>query len=648
MFRFIFSLLFFLIYNSLVAQQLIPLQDDYIHKIENQIKLTTNDTTRLYNYLLQSEYWAATDSTKSKVALDNVISSPNKKLIEQGVLDFYQAYYYAHRNKKSKAIKYYENAIKTLDRNTPLLIKAYYNYAYIQVEDKGYDLMVKTLVDKCIPLSKELGNSELLAYSYTQLGLTFMSVGQFDTAEEYHNKALEELKKISQQNTVHLITYLNLVSNFSYKPDSKSAKIYLDKAIQLLKKYPNSLHYTNYYYQEALYYTTIQDYKNALTSLNKGTILAKANHQHKLLNMLYFRMYNVYLMQKDYTKAKEQLELILKENILNKEAFNRRITYTQLAEVENILGNYKDAYEWIKKSSVLGDSLQQVKLVEKMNELDVLHQTTEKQQKIDNLLLEKIENELTNQKKNLRIILLTIALLFSLVFVFLVYRTYKKQKQLNNQISINHQQELFYIEKERKYEATKAILQGEEQERQRIAQDLHDSIGGMLANIRMSISKEDKIYSNDLLIKIDKSIAEMRRISRNLMPETLKKLGLEIALQDLCESMLQKQFNIQFESYNLSNNIQFKVQLALYRISQECISNVIKHAQASNVIIQISQNENIINLTIEDDGVGFDSEKVKYGLGLNNIKNRSELINATVDIQSEQGKGTTINIECNV
>lgn len=651
MFRNSFIILFILFFqNVMQAQQLIPLDEkEYLDQVNFKIKSTSNDSVRLNNYLMLSEYWAPIDSIKSKQALDKVLFSTKKEVIGTGVLDYYQAWFYANQNDNNKAISHYEKAIKLLEKNkNTLLVKAYYHHAYIQVNEKGYKFMVETLTDKCIPLSKELANTELLAFSYTQLGLVFMSVGQFEKAEEYHKKALQELGKIPNKNTVHLLTYLNLVSNYCYKPDSKTAKIYLDKAKQLIYQFPNSRHYSNYYYQEAMYYTTKQAYSQALESLEKGTEFAKKTNQSKQLHLLYFRMYNVYLMQKDYKRAKEILEYILQENILNKEVFNKRVTYTQLAAVNDLLGNHKEAYDWMKKSASLGDSIQQSKLLEKMNELDVLHQTTEKQQKIDSLQLENKENELSNQKKNLRISLLAIGLILSLVIVFLIYRTYIKQKQLNNQISLNHQQELLFIENERKYEATQAILQGEEQERQRIAQDLHDSIGGMLANIRMSISKEYNQYSSELLQKLDKSIVEMRRISRNLMPETLKNLGLEIALQELCESMSNKQFNVQYEAYNISKKIPFDVQLALYRITQESISNVIKYAQANNVIVQISQNDNSISLTIEDDGIGFDTSKVVYGLGIKNIKNRTKLINGVVDIFSAEGKGTTINVECNV
>lgn len=638
--------------NMVQAQQLIPLDEvAYLKQINSEIEKTKNDSVRLFNKLLLAEYWAQTDSSKSKQALDEVILSSKKNTLAKGILEYYQGVLYASQGNKAQAKTYYGQAIKALENdadNITFLIKSRYNYAYIQVEDKGYDYMVKTLTEYCIPLSQKSNNTELLAYNYTQLGLTFMSVGQFDKAEEYHKKALEQLEKVKNKNSVHVVTYLNLVSNYCYKPDSKTAKIYLDQAKELIKSFPESQHYPNYYYQEAMYYTTIQDFDNALASLSKGAKLAKEYNQTKLLHLLYFRMYNVYLMQKDYRKAKAQLEHILAEKVLAKEAVNRRITYTQLAAVNDVLGEHKEAYQWMKQASLLGDSLQQNKLLEKMNELEVLHQTADKEQKINNLEKEKKANELLSKNKNLRITILGIALVLSLVIAFLIFINYKKQQKLNKQISISHKQDLLHIENQRKYEATQAILQGEEQERQRIAQDLHDSMGGMLANIRMTISSNDSFTKDKVIEKLDKSIAEMRRISRNLMPETLKNLGLEIALKELCETMIQKQFVIQFEAFNLSEDIPFKTQMALYRIAQESISNITKYAQATNVIIQISQNKNILNLTIEDDGIGFDKSEVVYGLGLKNIQNRAQLINGTVEIVSNKGEGTTINVECYV
>ena len=653
MFRNFSILLTILFFGHLLhAQQLVPLDEAaYLKQINRTIENTKDKRTYLYTKLLLSEYWAQTDSLKSKQALDDVLLSPEKSALAKGILDYYQGVFYSNQGSRSQAKTFYEQAIKALENdaeNIGFLIQSWYNYAYIQVEEKGYDYMVKTLTEYCIPLSEKSHHTELLAFNYTQLGLTFMSVGQFDTAEAYHKKALEQLEKIKDKGSTHLITYFNLVSNYCYKPDSKKAKIYLDLAKNQIRSFPESKHYPNYYYQEAMYYTTIQEDEKALESLRKGIKLAQEGHQTKLLHMLYFRMYNVYLMQKDYRQAKALLEHILEEKVLGKEAMNRRITYTQLAAVNDMLGEYQQAYQWMKRASLLGDSIQQHKLLEKMNELEILHQTADKQQKINDLEKDKKANELLSKNKNLRMIVLGIALVLSLVIAFLIFINFKKQQKLNIQINKSHQQDLLHIKNQRKYEATQAILQGEEQERQRIAQDLHDSIGGMLANIRMTISDKDLSRTDHVIEKIDRSIAELRRISRNLMPETLKNLGLEIALKDLCDTMSQKHLSIQFEAFNLSEKIPFKTQMALYRIAQESISNITKYAQATNVIVQISQHMNILNLTIEDDGIGFNKSEMVYGLGLKNIQNRVQLINGTVDISSKIGDGTTINVECYV
>ncbi len=647
-----FIISFSLICNLVTAQHFFPLDENaYLSELYKNVQNQKDKKKQLLNYLLLSEFWAQSDSLKSWNAIQKVQKSNDREKLDKGVLDYFSGIYFSSIGNKAKAKKHYQNAIDLLkieSKNNEILVKTLYNYAYIQVEDKGYDFMVKTLIEECIPLSQRMNNLELLAFYNTQLGLTFMSIGQFDTADEYHKKALDILNKIPEMQSVRLITYLNLVSNYCYKPDSKSAKVYLDKAKNILLKLKDSQHLSNYYYQEAMYHTTREEYVMALLSLEKGIELAKEKKQFKLLHMLYFRVYNVFLKQKDYLKARNQLEQILNENILSKEPVNRKITFSQLAAVNEVLGDYKQAFNWMKKASVLSDSLQQQKILEKMNELEIIHKSSEKQEQIKKLEREKSESELINKNKNLRITILAVALLLSLIIAFLIYLTYKKQQKINKQINLNHKQELLYIEKERKYEATQAILQGEEQERQRIAQDLHDSMGGMLANIKMTVSTMNLDKAAEIGRKIDATILEMRRISRNLMPETLKNLGLEIALRELCESMSQKNFTIQFEAYNLAENITFQTQLALYRITQEAISNVIKYAQADIVIVQISQNEDTLILTIEDDGIGFEKSEISYGLGLKNIENRTRLINGSFDIVTEKGNGTTLNIVCNV
>jgi two-component system NarL family sensor kinase len=641
------------LYSPVQAQQLLPLNEQqYYQQLNENLQQEKENSKRLQTYLLLSEYWLQKDTLKSKNALTAARSIGGNSPATSGTILYYEALYWNKLLEKSKAEKLFERAVFLLEKASDSITKrtlaqTWYNLAYLRFQSKGYDYMVDLLTNKCIPLASEINDLPLQAYYYTQLGLIFMSVGQLSKADEQHQKSLSILQGIPEEENVHLITYLNMVSNYCYMPDSKTAKIYLDKAAAILKKYPSSFHYVNYYYQEGMYYTTISNSTKALESLQKGVELAKEYQQIQSLQLLEFRIYNNYLVQKKYSEAKAVLENILREGILTAEVNNRKIVLTQLSIVDEAMGNFKEAYYWLKKSFALSDSIQAARLLEKMNELEIVHETAEKQKTINKLEQEKMQAELMDQNKNLRILILIVALGLVISISILIYFNYRNQRQLNEQIHINHQQKLNQISNDRKFEAAQAILQGEEQERQRVAQDLHDSMGGMLASIRMNLST-DSNSDKEILKKLDQAILEMRRISRNLMPETLKNLGLETALKELCDSMNHNHLAIQFEAYNLCRHVPFKTELALYRIVQECISNVLKHAQASTVIVQVSQNENSLQLTIEDDGIGYDQDSIVYGSGIKNIENRVQLINGLLEINSSKGEGTTINVECHV
>jgi signal transduction histidine kinase len=147
--------------------------------------------------------------------------------------------------------------------------------------------------------------------------------------------------------------------------------------------------------------------------------------------------------------------------------------------------------------------------------------------------------------------------------------------------------------------------------------------------------------------QLDTSVTELRRIARNMVPETLLKFGLEIALKDLCEFYMRDGLRITSEMFGIQKNIAMNVQLNIYRIVQELISNAIKHAHADNLILQCSQNENTIFITFEDNGQGFDMDTLsdKKGMGLDNLKNRIAFLQGKFEVHSAPGEGTSIDIE---
>lgn len=216
------------------------------------------------------------------------------------------------------------------------------------------------------------------------------------------------------------------------------------------------------------------------------------------------------------------------------------------------------------------------------------------------------------------------------------------------------------FEKEKQLIALESILKGQEEERTRMAKDLHDSLGGMLSGIKLNLSslkgnimldeKDSSLFYKSIL-QLDNAIAEMRRVAHNMMPEALLRLGLAEAMQDYCDSINESRMvKMKYTQLGITNPIEKSMEVTLYRIIQELSNNAIKHASAKNILIQLSKNENTLTLIVEDDGIGFNSAQLANykGNGLQNVQSRVDYIKGRFEIESYPNKGTTISIEIQV
>jgi signal transduction histidine kinase len=199
------------------------------------------------------------------------------------------------------------------------------------------------------------------------------------------------------------------------------------------------------------------------------------------------------------------------------------------------------------------------------------------------------------------------------------------------------------LEKQKSY---KAILEGQQIERQRIAQDLHDSLNIQLINVKRKLESETKNIA--ILEEIDGIIAQVREISHNLLPYSLKHFGLVKAIDDLCLNLdEQHAFQVSFSKIGIDENqrLDTVTETELFKIIQELSANIVKHARATRVLIELIADDNILYLTVEDNGVGF-TKNVAAGqrFGLNNIEARLSVLGGTLSIDSQPGKGTTIMI----
>jgi signal transduction histidine kinase len=160
------------------------------------------------------------------------------------------------------------------------------------------------------------------------------------------------------------------------------------------------------------------------------------------------------------------------------------------------------------------------------------------------------------------------------------------------------------------------------------------------------LTEENANAFNNVIVQLDQSIAELRRVSHNMMPESLIKYGLKETLENYCDSLNQPgKLNVKLQTYNLQQRMEQNTEIVIYRIIQELLNNVIKHADAKNVLIQLVREGNHFNLTVEDDGKGFNMNEVSRGAGLANIKARAEYLNGNADIVSKKGEGTSVHVE---
>jgi signal transduction histidine kinase len=153
-----------------------------------------------------------------------------------------------------------------------------------------------------------------------------------------------------------------------------------------------------------------------------------------------------------------------------------------------------------------------------------------------------------------------------------------------------------------------------------------------------------------IISQLDRSVNELRRIARNMMPESLLNSGLEIALKETCESFTSPGLKVDFQAYNIEKDIAQDMQVTIFRIVQELLTNAVRHANATTILVQCSQNENTFYVTVEDNGKGFQTDKLDAGkgIGLTNVKNRVDYLKGNLEIESSPGAGTTINIEFHV
>lgn len=646
----------------LPAQQQIPLDEKrYVDSLQRVLTSVRADTAKAEARFLLADYWKFKDTAKSKAYLTEGKSLVQSSAYYRAIVPFYEGQYYSNGHSR-EASDAFQKAIRALaplhdSRASAKLAAAWYNYALMNKDAKGYDFIMKITLEKAIPYAEKARNRTMVAHYYTQLATILMNNAQFTKALTYNQKAVALLEKEAPGSSTMLFAYLNGVSIYCYTGQADQALALLRKAGKLLEPYTDSVNNILYYYNETLYYTTTGNLTEAIASADKGIALAEINHQKQMVQQLLFRKYNIYSEQKDFRNARRMLLEVTGDRTLMRNSIDKAMIYGELAKTSAALKDYPSAYSWLEAQKKLTDSINAGESKIRINELETRYRTAESRRKIADLQTQNRQAALNAKNGRLYAGIVAIGCLFLFAVLGFAVINAGSKRRLAEQKEINYRQQLDELEQKQQLKVAKAMLDGEELERERVARDLHDGLGGMLAGVKINLSclaeeqtgvAEDQNFRKSVG-QLDAAASELRRIARNMVPETLLKFGLETALKDLCEFYMREGLEISCETFGLTKELPLNIQLNMYRIFQELISNAIRHAGASQILMQCSQNGPVILIAFEDNGAGFDPASVRKGkgMGLQNLNNRIAYLGGQLEIISSPGEGTTINIELN-
>ena len=536
--------------------------------------------------------------------------------------------------------------------------RIWHNYGAICQRKDDSRQFLDIMLNKVAPLVEKAGDSVTLALTYKDIGMVLMNYGQYEKALEYYNRTIRQFRgNIGYEDLV--ICYCYAAQTLLFQDKYAYAPPYLDTALSILSRNKDSQEWILYYTVNGMYHYYTKSFPKALDSYDKGLVVAVRWKQlYPSLNLLMGK-YKIYSEQKNYVLAKKTLYELQDKTAGFPITANKLSMLKNLAEVEEKTGHLQTAYHWLSEYSRLSDSLNEENSKVKIRELEEKYQSEKKEKEIITLQSQSKQQQLVLQHNRLVNYLLLSGILILLLAVLSLFLVYRNKQRLARQQEEEHRQKLKAIGQEQQLTIYNAMLKGQEQERNRLARDLHDGLGGMLAGVKMKLSafadsakKEEKKSDMDLykvITQLDQSVQELRRIARDMMPETLLQFGLEAALKELCSSMEAADLQVEFQGYGIGKSITPPEQAAIYRIVQELLSNAIRHAAASMILVQCSQNESIFFISVEDDGRGFQPSEIQGdGIGLSNVRNRVNFLKGKMEIHSVPGEGTTINIEVHV
>lgn len=424
------------------------------------------------------------------------------------------------------------------------------------------------------------------------LAIVFTEKKEFDKAENWY---LEDLKIDTELNNMYAVagTYNNLGKLNELQGNFMKALDFSEKSLEIHK---------------------LVDDKASIAHAYQNVAWA----QYKIGN---------------FKKAEELFAIGIQQTKLLGNRDKLRDAYRNISEFYDTTQRPKKALDYYRKYHDVNDSLVGENQLKAINELEIKYETEKKENELLKLNKQKQEDDIVISNQNRKVKQLSFGLGGALLLGVLGFLLFKQRLQNKKQS-----------------ELLLAISETQTAERKRISQDLHDSIGGSLALAKSKLQnalgklKETPAEMDEAILALNNTSDQVRQISHNLMPGELVRFGLVPAINTLLEQLNKEELHAQLYTTQMDERLKPLKEIQLYRIVQEAIQNVLKHAKAKNLYIHLNKHKQHLSLLIEDDGIGI-LPNSKEGLGFKNIEQRINMLNGSFTVDSSKNKGTTLNIQ---
>jgi len=634
--------------------------------IKNLNKINDNDTARV-NALLKV-FASATYLKEWKTVMpycEEALVLSRRLNYEKGLTGCYRylGHYYKSASNRQMAQACFDSVIRIAgDREDKTLLEhkavAQRWKGRIYHDQENYYMALQYYFDALPYFEQHISRTTYFIYS--DISGIYMELNNLDKALEYGKKNITLAEKDTSK-IMLLQAYLGFVNICLEKNDLPTASMYLDKAEPYIPQ-PNEI-LVNYAYYQRRGHIAFQQKKFAasygyyLRAYHYSEMSGHYTHMCLSLHYLSQNAMELGNMADARKFAFHNLELAEQANSKS----SRIDALLNVAAYYNKTGNSgKAAYDYLKQAMLLKDTLVSDKNLRQINSLEALYESDKKEKAIIQLQKEKALQMAAAKRNSLLNKIFFVSIIVLLLFGYLFYNLFRNRQQISNQKQTMQEQKIVQLEKDRKLTAIGAMLKGQEEERSRIAKDLHDGLGGLLSGTKLSLlnvrenillNHENAVYFDRALSMLDNSIGDLRKVAHNLMPETLVKFGLPDALSDFCNSVkLFSNADVIYQQFGEPHPLSGTAEVFIYRIIQELVNNAVRHADARQIIVQLSMNSDKTRITVEDDGKGFDENCLarSKGAGMSNIRYRVEYFNGSLDIETAPGKGTSVNIELNI